>query len=247
MPDGERLTLAGFLAAAAPELVGSGVSGALQVGGADPLSANAAGTAIALALRFDQLNAKQAVTRAGYVAHLASQEFGHEELERLATSDDIRQELMARVLRAAARTPLEDKLPALARVLADGLRDDAKVDEALVLAGALDDLEAPHVQVLALIVDYATPPLRSRFVAPMELERNPGVGISGWPSDQIAEHLPQVSLVLPALTQTLIRHGLIREPPAGSWPDDGEARLSSTDLGERCLALLRTSVAVETS
>jgi len=46
---------------------------------------------------------------------------------------DERLELMARVIDAAARATLHEKIKALGHVLADGLNDDDHIDEALVL------------------------------------------------------------------------------------------------------------------
>jgi hypothetical protein len=175
--DAPRQAFSRFLADAAPELIGAGIGGSLQLGGGDPLSGALVGSAIALAMRFDAANWQQSIGRAAYTTQLAADAVGGEqELERLATTDEHRLELTARVLRAAARTPLADKLPALARVLADGLDDDAKVDEAFVLAAALDDLEAPHVQVLALFDS-----------APSE---HGDRGITAWEPDQIVSALP---------------------------------------------------------
>ncbi len=57
------------------------------------------------------------------------------------------------------RTPLEAKLRALGRVLADGVRqEDGKAGEATVLATALDDIEAPHIEVLRLLSEQPLPP-----------------------------------------------------------------------------------------
>ena len=44
---------------------------------------------------------------------------------------DERLELIARVIDAAARATLQEKIEALGRVLADGLNDDGHIDEAL--------------------------------------------------------------------------------------------------------------------
>lgn len=66
-----------------------------------------------------------------------------DELEQRALSDPSRAELFARIISAAGRTPLEDKLRALGRVLAAGLDPAGQVDEAFALAAALDNMEAP--------------------------------------------------------------------------------------------------------
>lgn len=79
-----------------------------------------------------------------------------------ATADDVRLELLARVLEAAGRTPLKEKIPALGLVLADGLREGGNVDEAFLLAAALDDLEAPHVRSVAHMTDTAHVPAGTR-------------------------------------------------------------------------------------
>lgn len=77
---------------------------------------------------------------------------GLAELERLAARDDARTELLARVLAASAHTATAAaKVEALGQVLADGLQDDARLDEALLLAAALHDLEALHVRVLVAV------------------------------------------------------------------------------------------------
>lgn len=225
-------SLARFIADAAPELWTVGIAGALQAGDVDPVISGLTGTAIGLALRFDRHRFQHAVGRAGYTTHLAAALVGGEQrLERLATADDHRRELTARVLLAAARTPLEQKLPALAKVLAAALDPDGRVDEAVVLAAALDDLEAPHIQLLTLIVQHEVAPVLAQY---------PDTGKAGWNTDQLRDALPQMRLVLPAVIQTLDRHGLVadradRETYAGT----GRARYGATDLGRRCVDLLR--------
>jgi hypothetical protein len=79
-------------------------------------------------------------------------------LEDLGASDADRLELFARVLEAAARTPLDEKVTALSRVLAEGLRDEGSACEALMIVAAVADIEAAHAFVLQYLAMTSLPP-----------------------------------------------------------------------------------------
>ncbi|MGY2079955.1 hypothetical protein [Modestobacter sp. SYSU DS0657] len=67
----------------------------------------------------------------------------------LATRSPQSAQLLAEALFAAARTVNEQKIRALARALANGLRDDvARPDEEQLVVAALGEVEAPHIKVL---------------------------------------------------------------------------------------------------
>lgn len=156
---------------------------------------------------------------------------GIEILEERATRHDDRLELVARVLEAAARTPLEGKITALAQVLAEGLRDGGSVDEAFVIAAALADIEAMHVFVLHY--------LAVRPLPPEELWGRPGEAPRGWDRAQLGEALPEVAPVLDGLLAVLEGYGLVRPQTDSTWA--GVAALAQhaiTPLGRRCLFLL---------
>jgi hypothetical protein len=162
-----------------------------------------------------------------------------DELASRATSDPARLELLARVLEAAGRTPLEQKIPALGQVLALGIGHEDRVDEALILAHALDGLETPHVQVMQQLAGDgyrpATPDsgntggqttavIRSALPAQADtieavLNALTGLGVT---EDVSTPH------TRPTL-DTLFTAGTTRTPP----------RWRLTDLGRRCLDLLR--------
>jgi hypothetical protein len=144
--------------------------------------------------------------------------------------DEARLELTARVIEAAMHTTREDKIRALGRVLADGLRD-GDVDEARLLAAALALLEGPHVAVLAHLNAHPAPPA--------ELIR-PGVESStGWRPDLLAQQLPQVSGVITAVLAVLAGQGLIVDARGTTWEDwDGRSVWQIAPLGRRCLFLL---------
>lgn len=79
-----------------------------------------------------------------------------DDLALIASESDARTELLGRVLEAAASTAtLEEKVHALGRVLANGLRDDAKIDEALIMVAILNDLEAVHARALRALAERA--------------------------------------------------------------------------------------------
>jgi hypothetical protein len=219
-------TLARFVAAAAPELLGAGIGGLAQLAGADPITGNVTAVSIAMALRLDLTRREDAIGRAGYTTHLAAEALGGtERLEQLALAGSYQRELTGRVLAAAARTPLEAKLPALARVLANGLDGSTKIDRAFIYAAALDDLEAPDVQVLSAVA-HDDP-------GPDEI----GAPGAGWTEWQIAKRLPSYEPVLAVVLRTLDRHALIRDITAGTYGGPVPRYVAST-VGTDVLALL---------
>lgn len=220
--------LAATTAAAAGGLVGYGIGGpeGALIGAASP-------GAVDLAWQLGNRALQGRLTRGSRTLDIAAEQLDIDldQLAERATADAARLELLARVLEAAGRSPIEDKVAALGRTLASGLDPAGQVDEALVLAAALDDLEAPHIQMLALIVEHEVATVVARC---------PDTGKAGWNTDQLRDALPQMRLVLPAVIQTLDRHGLVadradRETYAGT----GRARYGATDLGRRCIELLR--------
>jgi hypothetical protein len=72
-----------------------------------------------------------------------------DDVVELATRSPHSAQLLAEALFAAARTINEQKIRALARALANGLRDDeARPDEEQLVVAALGEVEAPHIKVL---------------------------------------------------------------------------------------------------
>ncbi|SDQ77299.1 hypothetical protein SAMN05428996_2750 [Quadrisphaera sp. DSM 44207] len=82
-----------------------------------------------------------------------------DDVVELATRSPQSAQLLAETLFAAARTVNEQKVRALARALANGLRDDeARPDEEQLVVAALGEVEAPHIKVLTHLG-----PERARF------------------------------------------------------------------------------------
>jgi hypothetical protein len=145
------------------------------------------------------------------------------------TAHDARLELLAKVLEAAARTSMEDKIQILGQVLADGLRDDSHLDEARLLVSIVDDLEAPHVVVLKHIAEQPVPP-KSMWTNE--------VGPRGWERSHLELAVPEYDGILDGLLAALIRHGTLRTLGDATW--DGTVNHYShgiTPLGKRCLLL----------
>ncbi|MFE7227052.1 hypothetical protein ACFU7D_19820 [Nocardioides sp. NPDC057577] len=145
--------------------------------------------------------------------------------------------LLATALRAGANASIPAKVVALGKVLGEGLaNDDAKVDEATMLALALADLEVAHIRVLDYLAGDSTPFGPPRAVTLLDfLEANPGYGIP-----------------ISAIVATLERHGLIRtqgEPVKNmvwrattAYSDQLPHRYRVTFFGHELLGRIREAV-----
>jgi len=68
-----------------------------------------------------------------------------------AETDPRTLELLARSVEAASRSLDDETIDLLARIFVSGVRDHAKVDEAIILIEALRQLEAPHLRLLTVL------------------------------------------------------------------------------------------------
>ncbi len=214
----------------------AGTAGAVaQMYLGDQVSAAVLTPAAALCIRLGREAVSERRSRVEHAVEVAAAELGGlERLEQLAAGDPVRLELLARVVEAAQRSTIPDKVEALGRVLASGLGLDDRVDEALVLAAALHDLEAPHVLVLAELHREPVSTVPASYPAPGRL---------GWTPEQLVARLPGTRIVLGALLQVLRSHGLIRDLNEGentTYADleSGSPRYAATELGRYCLGLL---------
>ena len=170
----------------------------------DPTTGAMVGAALPSALlafrnRFNQMQLVRADRAWNHAAAIC--EVDPQELPALADSTS-KEFLLATALQAAADSALEEKIVALGKVLADGLRgDDALVDTTTMLASAFGDIERQHVRVLDYLAGEASPMglsvgprLRGAPVALVEfLEANSGYRTS-----------------ISAIVATLERHGVVR-------------------------------------
>jgi hypothetical protein len=167
----------------------------------------------------------RAVRRANEALQVAAGQLGLDEaaLVNHGLSDDQRLRLTLETVQAASRTLWGAKVRLLGRVLADGLGDNTRLDDAGFLAATINDLEPPHVEVLAYVFQKVTQP-----------------GTVVRTSDIMAE-LPHLGEPTLAILATLSRHGLIGQP-GGVWgTSDVEvnAGWAPTVFGRRVLDLLR--------
>jgi hypothetical protein len=148
---------------------------------------------------YDKLAAENAARAAELGAELAGT--SPEGLASWAESSPRHLALLANVVEAAWRLAEEEKTVALARLLADGVRDDARIDIDRLYVAAIREFEPAHVRVLRH----------------MALEANPHDQPSGrsegvpqeWATEHVREALPYFAEGLDYLLATLERSGCI--------------------------------------
>lgn len=183
------------------------------------------------------------------VLHEAATLTGHSDdefAEHLAAQPE-RLQLAYMALTAGSRTTRDDKVAALARCLATGAADDARVDPELIMVSALAELEGPHIKLL----DHMATGLHVQ-------NRGPSADAKwhrSWPRTTLAGALPELGPSLTPILATLLRHALVEEVPPNleaallSRTQDrnaygsGTLRLDPptykvTDFGQACLNLL---------
>lgn len=150
---------------------------------------------------------------ASLVHHLAETE------RRLALLED--------AVRQAQTTYSEDKRGALAKVVALGARDDARLDYAELLLAMLDGLEAPHVKALQVIAE------------PYEHDDSGAVGRGGWTNQDLVAALPGLQEAIDLIVVNLESRGFIRNSAAGTWGGiEGMVMWNSTPAGDAVMTLL---------
>lgn len=172
----------------------------------DPTTGALVGAAVPSSLlafrdRFNQMQLVRACQVWNHAAAICEVE--PQEIPVLAGSTS-KQVLVATSLRAGMDSVLEEKIAALGKVLADGLRgDDALVDTTTMLASAFGDIERQHVRVLDYLAGEASP---------LGLPVPPG-----WPGApgavsfiEFLEDNPGYRTSISAIVATLERHGVIR-------------------------------------
>jgi DNA-binding PadR family transcriptional regulator len=148
-----------------------------------------------------------------------------EEILRAAAEDPQVNRLFQASLVAAAEALDREKVEALAKCLANGIGDAARVDEESVMVRALADLDPVHVRVLAWIEESPKSTYEvHEFIA----------GDSDSPT-----YLRVPNLALPVLT-ILERNGLasIRQQGAEEIDAGAHPKYAATDFGRECLQRL---------
>jgi hypothetical protein len=131
-------------------------------------------------------------------------------------------ELIVTGIEASTRTPLMEKIDALAKVVSNGLVASTSEQQSSSKRTlmALSRIDEDHLELLLLLQ-----------------QRIPGVAEDlGWKEPRIIERLPQVEGVLPALAADLRSYGLIFDNGVGRY--DYQPIWKITSLGGECLLLL---------
>ncbi|MCV2489447.1 hypothetical protein OF117_08705 [Geodermatophilus sp. YIM 151500] len=216
---------------ALPDAIASAATGVLDLATTGTPSAGVAAPLLAALVRYG-LDVRS--SRGERVLEATAEQVGGlDRLADLATADEARLELTVRVIEAAMRTTHENKIRALGRVLANGLDGHATVDQSQILTAALDAIEAPHVQVLAVLREQADG-------HETEVRYADRAKLLTLTNTEIVDRLPGHRTVLGAVTQVLAGHHLI-EPVSGGVKSEllgGPGRWAITDLGRACLARL---------
>ena len=90
----------------------------------------------------------RAAAKAGEVVEDIIRITGEPTLAQRLQGDAVLEALFVKAVEAAVRSGLAAKRRLLARVVADAVVDDAKFDESLLIATALDELDVPHIRTL---------------------------------------------------------------------------------------------------
>lgn len=197
-------------AAALGALVG-GVAGG--PGGA--VAGAAAGPAFEPLMRrvWDELVPDSQASAAG-VLEAASEHAGIdvEDLADAVLKDEQRRLLAGLALSSGSRTRNRAKIRALGRALAEGVLadDDAKLDQEQLIIRALDDMEAPHIAVLDLLVRFVPFGSEPRLYSEMD-PTDSGAPKRRWVPYQLGAARPGLRDGVVSILGTLQRHGLARE------------------------------------
>lgn len=193
-----------------------------------------AGTA-ALERLVEQINTKRQ-ERATYAlgSGISMAGVSVDDFERRCQEDTNLLQLCTKVVLAAQDAVFQGKLDGLARSLKSALEDGSKVDEEILFASVLAQLEAPHIRLLAYIG-------RNPADWPLNPNKNPA-DYPTWAYDsiQLAMMDPNLEPALVPLLATLLANGLItRGEPLGmamGTLKPEHVSYSISDFGKRMLA-----------
>jgi hypothetical protein len=91
---------------------------------------------------------------------------------------------------------MEDrKIDLLARIFAQALTDDARIDDATLLIGAIKELDGPHLRMMAILASPAPP---YRFI-----DDNPRSEVTEWARGNILRCAPELEAAYDLLVAKL--------------------------------------------
>lgn len=208
---------------AAAQAVGAGIG--LAIGGPPGAVVGAASVPlIEFLVARNERGARNVQDFADRLAEISG--FCPESISAWAAGEEDRQELVTLALEVAFKTRVRRKIDALARMVADNLHDDARLDLSLLVVSALEQLESPHIRILDVVVNES----------PANVLKEDGPSERTWHCASLKERLPGLADGIMPLIATLFRQGLITESIESE--KDGLA-WESTRFGVTCLNYLK--------
>jgi hypothetical protein len=128
-----------------------------------------------------------------------------DEFARWARLKEGRLFLTTSAMQAAVDARSELKIRALARVLAENVHDDARIDLAGLAVTGLAELEPPHIRVLHALVHQVP-----------KQDQGSMHGDLGWECSALKSHLPSLADALMPIIAVLCRTGMATESPNSS-------------------------------
>src|SRR6266567_528387 len=161
---------------------------------------------------------------------------GMDQLLVEATADPRALEMLARSVEAAARSLDDEKIDLLARIFVSGVRDSAKVNEAVILIEALRQLEVPHLRLLTVLSNPGPHLVPGR--ATEDRPRTPAnmARIPAWRVEDILTEDPGLRGAFDALVARLYALGFVYDEGSGRL--DYEPLWFLTPLGRTCVQYL---------
>ncbi len=153
-----------------------------------------------------------------------------------ATADPRTLEMLARSVEAAARSLDDEKVDLLARIFVSGTRDQAKVDEAIILIEALRQLEAPHLRLLTVLSKPGPHLVPGRATEDRPRTPENMARIPAWRVEDILTEDPGLRSAFDALVARLYALGLAYDEGSGRL--DYEPLWFWTSLGRACVQYL---------
>jgi hypothetical protein len=158
-----------------------------------------------------------------------------EQIAEWARDDEGRSYLLLSAFEAALAARARQKIRALARVVADGIQYDDRVEYSTVIVDALGQVEQTHLQVLRAMVSDGEqrPPAAS----------GQPVNNDTWATSQLATHLPGLAPAIVPIAMVLVRTGMAAQGTI--WVDRDDATWVVTQFGRDCLNHLMEVAAEE--
>jgi hypothetical protein len=152
-----------------------------------------------------------------------------EQIAVWAQDHEGRSHLLMAACDAALAARAQNKIRALARVVALGIESEDRIDYAAIVVDAISQLDPPHVQVLRAIV-------HDMDIRPEPAPTSDHVGADAWAASQLVVHLPHLATAIGPIGNVLVRTGMLGQGPF--WVTNDDTQYFVTPFGLDCLAFL---------